>query len=43
MAPFPARDDRPPSRIDVHVNLSTREFAQMQKHYAVVGGGPAFR
>ena len=43
MAPFAARDDRTPSRIDVHVNLSTREFAQMQKHYAVVGGGPAFR
>lgn len=32
-----------PSRIDVHVNLSVRDFAQHQRHYAVVSGGPAFR
>lgn len=33
-----------PARIDVHVNLSVRDFAAHQKHYAVVqAGGPAFR
>ena len=33
-----------PTSVAVTVNLSTREFAQHQKHYAIVqAGGPAFR